>query len=145
MPFVLGDGKNTIKTLIEHLFRIDSYTELNQDEWENIQATLNFFGKKSTDVLNSGENQIIDFKYVTRQRVIEDIKISSDIEHALLEQLSRVGNVVWELGRPEAGRVYIYTVDAILDSDKRFWILEANANPIVHPFVYGEMVELLAG
>ena len=34
----------------------------------------------------------------------------------------------------------VYSIDAIIDTDQRLWILEMNCNPHIHPFLYEPMV-----
>jgi D-alanine-D-alanine ligase-like ATP-grasp enzyme len=37
-----------------------------------------------------------------------------------------------------------YSVDAIIDHEGKYWVLEANSNPAMHYYMYDEMLSLLA-
>lgn len=58
----------------------------------------------------------------------------------LREQLLHIGGASWSC-IPEGVRAgTVYTVDAILASDRTIRVLEMNSNPFLHPLVYRDMI-----
>ncbi|MFT6103301.1 MAG: hypothetical protein ACJA2B_001752 [Candidatus Endobugula sp.] len=144
LPYVEGNGEDTIEVLMESCFdHHDKKISLTDLERKNIEVLLDYHGRKITDVLPLAERQIVDFKYVNRYRDIEDVKIDDEFPENLRAQLNNIGEIVWPLAKPEAGKNFAYTIDAILDKEDVFWILEANSNPIIHPFIYPQMINSL--
>jgi hypothetical protein len=139
MPFVIGDGRSTLEELIKK-----KMGEVAPKKLVDIsESMLRFSGYQLSDVLAVGEKQIVDFKYVTSLRDIEDIEVADIQDSELLKQLETIGKVVWSIAQQDTQGMLIYTVDAILDSSQTLWVLEANSNPIVHPCCYGALVSSL--
>jgi hypothetical protein len=62
------------------------------------------------------------------------------VRGVLGEQLLAAGRALWH-GIPEEMRTgVVYTVDAVVDSQDKLWLLEMNANPGLHPDAYPAML-----
>ena len=55
-------------------------------------------------------------------------------------QLSAIGRSLWEFVPPDIRHGVLYSVDAVLDAQDEFWLLEMNPNPGVHPDCYPAMI-----
>ena len=94
-------------------------------------------------VLTDGATAQIDFRHVSAYDPI----VLRDQESLLLAapdtqtQAQHIGRIL-HLGIPEQMRANsLFTVDAVLDAYDRLWLLEMNSNPVVHPKVYGAMLD----
>ena len=170
MPYVVGDGQRPIGDLLialsdskgyenpedallkqviaeEKCFENDPRYREALSTLNNIRQVLAFYGLTIDDVLDADQRQIIEFRYVHRfprnnathwlDRCEWDINPYRD-------QLYYLGKLMSAALLEESCDLLFYTVDAILDDKKQLWVLEANSNPMMHPFIYEDMVGYLS-
>lgn len=143
MPEIVGDGVSSIKNLIESEIKQKQLAPFNDLQLERLSQVLAFSGKKKSDVLAEGERQLIDFRYITKLRDIDEWPKEQLKSPAFLPQISKIGDVCQAVSFRETNiKNFIYTVDAILLNDI-IYVLEANSNPIVHPAVYPVVINAL--
>jgi hypothetical protein len=139
---VVGDGRSTIKQLVEARAAQRGRKALVK----KALAYLHYVGKSLHDVVGYGVEQQIDFKYGSPFSVpadVENVDLTKDMIPELAPQLEAIGERLW-LGIPEETRGgALFTVDAIQDAQGTLWLTEMNSNPFVHPFVYPAMLEAL--
>lgn len=138
MPTVVGDGRSTIRELAEKRRSRAG----NPADWQFVEGFLAYFGRKLEDRLSDGERQIIDYRYMTafaKRKETRDVRLPAEDEKGA-DILPAVGDVIWnsltEVWRDDA----MYSVDAIRDSNGKFWFLEANFSPFIHPHLYPPMI-----
>ena len=139
MPTVVGDGKSTILDLVKNSVAANHY----QRTLETIHDVLLYEQKQMDTILAEGESILIDFRYGSKLvpvKAIQDFQVDSKEDNPLNEQLHALGNVLWKLLPQKIRQGTVYTVDAIVDDMQQLWFLEANSNPIVHPYVYQPMI-----
>lgn len=140
MPAVTGDGRRTIEALVEQRVR-----EKHLDEpIDFLPGFLSYFGKSMESVLSPGEVQIIDFRRgspLAAWGAMTRTILARETANILTGELARVGKALWRwtVGREQAH--IAYTVDAILDEQRKLWILGADPVQSVHPELYGPMVD----
>ena len=142
MPMMTGDGHATIKTLVERHLSLWNTTP----GWEKIKTVLNYYGKELSTVLKAGEKQCIDFRYASQLRRPNDTLtvLCKNLENMeLINELNKIGSVLWQNIISKHHTELLYSVDGILTNDDQLWILEANANPVVHPLTYDAMSQAM--
>jgi len=140
MPFVVGDGVSTLEELVKN-----KVEDIKDRKLKDISdCMLSYYGKSLKDIPANGEKQVVDFKYVSVMRDIEDVSYDSIENLDLRKQLDQIGSVTWGMAKEEVKGMLIYTIDAILDKKEQLWILEANSNPIIHPCCYDAMIDILS-
>ena len=170
MPAVLGDGQQSIGELIIALSASKGYEnpqdrllkQLIRDQaaykddprYEGARVTLNriqqvllYSGYTLDDVLDKQQRQIIDFRYVhrfPRNNAVHWLDRCELDVTPYRDQLEYTGAVIATLLEQPSCSLLFYTVDAILDDSQQLWILEANSNPMMHPFVYEDMLHYLS-
>lgn len=148
MPFVTGDGATTIENLI--LRRAGIRKRLSVEERQSLLSecdiVLRFFGMQRSTVLPRGVRQLIEFRYGTdlmrpNSRKVVDFRAES--QHQLIPSLEGIGAALYQAVPEDIRLGTLSTVDCILDTERRLWLLEVNSNPTVHPYVYPVMVASL--
>ena len=145
MPTVTGDGKSKLAELIVR--RANQIRGRTDDEKRDLVAAsepvLRYFGRTPADILERGTRQLIEFRYGTTLMYPgerRNIDLMQPAGEAWAGALPEIGRKLAAAIPPEARTHTLYTVDAILDSDDRLWLLEMNCNPTVHPLVYPVMM-----
>jgi len=153
MPYIMGDGVSSIRTLLERRLRSQkkinvSSTDLNAVtyDFQNVESVLAFYGVSLDTILDYGVEQRVEFRYAT-DFMLPNYRRTIDLEQNmpvdLRETLINVGAVLWS-GIPNGiKKDCVYTVDAILDKDRSIWLLEMNSNPFVHPYIYRQVISSL--
>ena len=138
MPTVVGDGQSTIRDLIlRHLG-----AGMQGPNWKAIEAVLTYDEQTLDTVLANASTQRVDFRYASRLSQADEIntQLYANIKQPFVtEQLDRVARCLWQDVIARHHRELLYTIDAILTPDNQLWLLEANANPVVHPLTYPYM------
>lgn len=136
---VFGDGVSSISDLVRAYMRMlgREFPDLSQ-----FADFLAYQGKTIDTVPVRDQECLVDFRYnsvlPTSYRA-RDIRIGQDEFYGLEDELHLIGKHLWQ-GIPSDTRDNIvYSVDAMLDDQKRLWLLEMNSNPYVHPYVYPVM------
>jgi hypothetical protein len=133
---VFGNGKSTL---------IESYTRMinKPANFEHFKPFIEFRGLTFDAVPEADERCAIDYRYnsaFTVQPHAKDVRIGIDPFFDLEDELRRLGPVIWA-SIPEAIRDNtVYCVDGVVDEHGALWLLEINANPYVHPYVYRWML-----
>jgi len=140
MPYVIGNGRESVEALIHRFFHKDGYLE----SLSRVVQVLAHFGTSPSYVPKEGEKCIVDFVYgspfMNRKKIVNKMVLDF-VDSNLRSVIETLGTVLWKEIRSEGLDKLVYTVDAVLDSDRKVWILEANANPYVHPWVYPFMID----
>jgi hypothetical protein len=140
MAEVIGDGQKTIDSLI---------TERAGEQWtkdknwrERTKEVLNYYNISFKNIPSYGERQTVDIRYGSPVSNFFDIENEVNIYGELSQaypDLDRLGRLLYNLIKP-CHRLLAYSVDAILGKEGEIWILEANANPFIHPHLYEQML-----
>lgn len=112
----------------------------------DIQQLLAFQGYDLNSVLASNQTALAEFRYIhsfPRDNAVHWLGRCEQDFSALEAQLNHIGQSVYTLLLEESCPLLIYTVDAILDRKSQLWVLEANANPMMHPFAYEDLLYYL--
>jgi hypothetical protein len=141
-PHVLGDGQRSIRMLLTQV-------RGSFDRSYSTQAAepmLAWQGLQLDDVPADGRKVWIGFKYVTdydRLTVLDRDGLPT-MEEPVRDQFLQAGPAFLRT-LPDHIRDSVYTVDAVVDSQGAVWFLEMNCHPMVHPKVYGVMLDTLFG
>lgn len=146
MPSVVGDGVSELRALI--LARADQTGVSKPAERDRILSLsaplLRHFGKDMDSVLGKGVRQIVEFRYGSMLMQPGDRQVLRIVDRASSEPwmapLWPAGARLLEAIPAESRRDTLFTVDAVLDRDKKLWMLEMNSNPTVHPLAYSAIV-----
>jgi tetratricopeptide (TPR) repeat protein len=144
-PLIEGDGKRTVRELIEAKFIPGPL----KPQWQDYAEMVAFQGEKLENALATGRKLTIDCRYASNFERDTDIfanVLAEQRESSIGRQLGELGprfyeSVPAELRAPGT----VYSVDAMADQQDRVWLLEMNCNPALHPDVYFGMFEGLFG
>jgi len=142
MPILIGDGHSPVYELIKRKVKADEY----EKALNSVRDMLQFQKIQLDTVLKESENILIDFRYGSRlacQVDIVDVELNANLsgsDSRIQDQLTLLGDILWNLLPANIRQGMVYTVDAIMDDRQQIWFLEANANPFVHPYVYQRML-----
>jgi hypothetical protein len=139
MPAVTGDGRSTLRELMERRARPGS----TSFPWDRIEDLARF------------QDAALDEPLAEHRRILADIRFSSPLIPAqrdsgstleryrgssLLGKLQVLGPLLWR-GIPQDLRpATLFTVDAVLDANEDLWLLEMTCDPAVHPEAYRAML-----
>lgn len=148
MPFVVGDGVSTIKELLlRRLVEQGKLADMDEPfDFSQIEQVLAYDGKTLESVLARHDKQRVEIRYGSDLKLPCDRKVvnlQKRIPEDLKESLLRIGKVAWQGIPAEIRDGTVFTIDAILDDERKIWVLEMNSNPFVHPLVYGLMTQTL--
>jgi hypothetical protein len=144
MPSVTGDGRSTLRKLIETKKTFFfMHGRFNFD----VAATIaEYQGLTLDSVVPEGKRVLTDFRYQSPLH-----HEASDKQNALIEYADRASLAqIKAAGRqfcsaiPENIRANtLYTIDAMIDREDTVWYLEMNCNPMVHVDAYRPMLTSL--
>ncbi|MGC5808092.1 hypothetical protein [Ralstonia pseudosolanacearum] len=138
-PMLYGDGRRTLREIAST--RRGTFERAH--DLSNAQAVLHWQRLTPDTILADGATAQIDFRHVSAYDpiVLRDRESLSLAAPDVRTQTQHIGRVL-HLGIPEQMRANtLFTVDAMLDAHDRLWLLEMNSNPVVHPKVYGAMLD----
>jgi hypothetical protein len=145
MPTIIGDGRNSLRTLIAN--QSLPYFPIN---WNAREVLAKFQGETLDAIPIPGKRVIVDFHYLSsfhdpatyqgNQNVLNQYAGSP-----LLKQLQRAGEAFWGAIPAEMRNGTVFSIDAIIDERQQAHFLEMNCNPIVHPDIYPYMFETWFG
>lgn len=144
MPALAGDGRSTLKELMQRKLRAG----MPQDEWPVLGEVAAFQDLTLDTILAKGRSVLMDFRYGSYATKInfENENSLKRIEGTPLhKQLADIGPAIWRDIPEDIRPATLYTVDAIADEQDQAWLLELNCNPVCHPDVYSFMFETLFG
>ena len=148
MPFVVGDGVSPIKELL--LRRLVEQGKLAAMDapcyFSKTEQVLAYDGKNLESVLARHDKQRVEIRYGSNLRLPcyrKVVNLQKRMPEDLKENLLRIGEVAWQGIPAEIRNGTVFTIDAILDAERKIWVLEMNSNPFVHPLVYGLMGQTL--
>ncbi|HLQ26459.1 MAG TPA: hypothetical protein VK138_11350 [Acidiferrobacterales bacterium] len=139
-PLVIGDGKSTIGELAKKKI----FNAKVPPNWTTVSELLAYYAKGLDTVLKPGEKQVIDISYTSEfLHPLDTSEVNLPVEDPAFAPLNEVGRVIAKnLPAKLAGNA-VYSVDAILDNERKLWFLEVNFNPFMHPNIYPFMVRNL--
>lgn len=148
-PFVVADGTSTVRQLIAR--RVDQGRLLSQRDREVLAArsavVLRHRGETLETVLPQGTRRRVEVGYgASPPLVAADVQLLDLHAEPAPPWLAAVRDAGARLAAelPEQSRSSIlFTLDAVLDDDRRIRPLELNANPVVHPLAYPAMIDAL--
>jgi hypothetical protein len=147
MPAVVGDGHSSLQQLIEARARLARRQTPEQLSilFSRSEVVLRYDGRTLADVIEPGVRQRVEFRYGSdlmhpRDRQLVDLRVSTEPRWQPLRDAAQA-MVVWL--PDEVRNDTVFTVDAVLDSQDRAWLLEMNCNPMVHPLVYRPMLDTM--
>lgn len=151
MPTVTGDGQASIRVLLERRLsdlkrgkgRRSLPANTSVCDFSGVEQYLAYEGCTLDTVLPYGTTQTVDLRYGTPYMLPvfrKTLDLKRRMPEDLREQLLHIGGTSWSC-IPEGMRAgTVYTVDAILASDRTIRVLEMNSNPFLHPLVYRNMI-----
>lgn len=145
MPEVEGDGRSTVRELIEARLNAGR----RAPRWQDYADMVAYHGLTLDAVPVAGRRVPVDCRYgatLSRETDIYANVLPAHEHDRIGAQLRDAGPVLFE-SVPERlrGTGTAYTVDAIADADGSVWLLEMNCNPSLHPDVYLGMFTGLFG
>jgi len=139
MPAVTGDGKSTIKTLIQRR----AEQRRRKIDFNQIASVLKYYNKNFDSILTENHRQIVDIRYgsaLAEMFSYKEIVFTTNKLPELQASLETIGTALFDAVKKGSVPHLAYTVDAIYTDKSELWVLEANANPFIHPQVYVEML-----
>jgi len=139
-PRIAGDGRRTIRELLEE--RLGDWAATAR--WPQIEASIAYQHKRLDSVLAPKETLFASFRYGSIFDTPGPENRNVLGEHArdgIADQLRAFGKALYESIPDEFTPGVLFTADAVLDSEGRFWLLEMNPNPAVHPDAYSAMLD----
>lgn len=145
MPTVVGDGKRSIAQLAaDRLARRRQKAEVSSLTGPLVE----FLGKSLADILPSGEQQAVDFRYGSAfqfPRLVKHLLYPGRVSTVVESQLRDIGEKLWRVIPPAIRNNTLVAVTGVLDDEERIWALAAKCTPPVHPATYLHMVSSLFG
>lgn len=142
-PQLTGDGKRSVRQLIETRLTITLGDFAHTAPMPVIESAVSYWGRTLDTVPAAGEKVKCGFSYssVLEQFNRKNRNALVGLHKTPLEQkLIALGRSVWEFVPEEIRRGVLYIVDAVLDAQDEFWLLEMNPNPGIHPDCYPAMI-----
>lgn len=142
-PMIFGDGVRTLREIAET--RRGSFDlELSLDSSDDI---LRWQGLSADCVAEPGREVMLDYRYATPfdRNVVIDRNVLSKVDQRLRRQFEMAGRVLHEEIDAAVREDTMFTLDAVVDAHERVWFLEMNSHPMIHPAVYGPMLDSLFG
>jgi hypothetical protein len=136
-PYLIGDGQKTIRELAQYRrSSVDKVLSL-----ENSADVLAWQGKTLDSIPESEERIWIDFKYVTPfdNVTFQDRDGWASCSPSVRHQVSHAAASLYQHISPNNGHK-LFTIDAVVDSQERVWLLEMNSHPMIHPNIYAAML-----
>jgi hypothetical protein len=138
-PRLRGDGVRTIRELLEERLA-DS---LSNVRWPQFEAVVTYQGKTMTSVLKAKESIFAGFRYGSLLDPWDPENRNVLAEHKdsrLADGLRSFGATLHQAIPENLKPGVLFTLDAVVDSGDKMWLLEMNPNPTVHPDVYPELL-----
>lgn len=140
-PTVKGDGKSTVRALIERRLRKAD----GQPPWDRYACCAAFHGVDLDSVLEPEREIFVEILYGSRLHPSQPQNtncLAEEKKSTLGRQLAAWGPALLASVPPQLRGVgTMYTVDAMADAADKVWLLEMNCNPTVHPDTYAGMFE----
>ncbi len=142
---VVGDGTSSVRELVTALPNARG----GENDWGLIARLAAYCGVSSLDsVVPHGKEVLIEYRYGSRYEpfAMQNENVLGQIRHSDLGfQFQRAATVLADgISAHTGDRRAVYTLDAMVDGEGTACFLEMNCNPLVHPDLYGGMVEGLA-
>ncbi|MET3448198.1 hypothetical protein [Ralstonia sp. 1138] len=138
-PVLYGDGRRTVSEIAGT--RRGSFDRAH--DVSGSVAVLRWQGLSPDAILPKDATVLLDFRHISAYDpiILRDRESLSRATPEVLAQVQHIGRVLL-LGIPEEMRANtLFTVDAVLDGQDQLTLLEMNSNPMVHPKVYGAMLD----
>lgn len=138
-PVLYGDGRRTLREIAGA--RRGSFDRAH--DIAGSEAMLRWQQLTPDSILADGATAQLDFRHTSGYDpiVLRDRESLSVAAPAVQAQAQHIGRVL-HLGIPEEMRANtLFTVDAVLNAQDQLALLEMNSNPMVHPKVYGAMLD----
>lgn len=135
-PGVVGDGQATVRQLLAR----GRGAKAKAVDWSRVERALLYDGVDLETVLPLGRRQRVDILYGSTlggQAPLRDLALGTAQARARFRpMIEAVMGLAPEFDAPPQ----LWTADALETRDGRFWFLEANSNPIIHPHCYRAML-----
>lgn len=138
MPFVTGDGRSTIRSLLREALGPE------QAPIDRLDALLALQSLSAASVLEPGGRAVVDFRYVSplNPTVCQNANRAAELhDSALGRQIWRAGQRLWQAIPAEVRQGTGFVVDAVADATNQLWLLEMNCNAQMHPDCYAVMLD----
>ena len=146
-PSVIGDGIQSIHTLIESRLAKAGIVNVADSDQKNMAAALRFQRLQHADIPYQGCEVWLDFRYGRRYMPATlDAETDSDLDQLSLEltkQIDEVGDAVGQEALHRFKTPMLYSVDGVVDTTGQVWWLEINSNPMLPPEAYPHMFRSL--
>lgn len=140
MPRVVGDGRHTVRELVQN---ITSEDEVHK----RLPYLARLQGVSSDDVLPAGAAIVVEYRYVSplTPTLLENCNAIEEVRGTLLHQvLVAAGKTFWKAIPKDIRPNTAFVLDAVLDEKGKPYFLEMNCNPQFHPDLYPVMLQSLA-
>jgi hypothetical protein len=140
-PLIFGDGVRTLREIAETR-RGNFDLALSLDSSDDI---LRWQGVSADSVAEPGREIMLDYRYATPfdRNVVIDRDVLAKTDPRIRRQFEIAGRVLHEEIDAAARENTMFTLDAVIDAQARVWFLEMNCHPMIHPAVYGPMLDSL--
>jgi len=136
---VRGDGEASIRELIAQR----AGKRAKKLNLEPVSEFLAYQGKSLDSAPAPGELQPVDFRHGRGLGFLSethDLDLRKDSIPGAEGRLEEIGACLMR-GIPETLRPNtVFTVDAVLDDERRLWLLSMSSDPFLHPYLYGPMI-----
>lgn len=145
-PLVVGDGRSSLKQLVETL----PNPRRREHDWAVLGRLAQYCGISGVDTIPPhGKEVLVDFKYASRYELTsqDNLNVIRKVERtALGPQFLQAGQVFSAAIAPShPPEQTLFALDAMVDPDGKVWFLEMNSNPMIHPDLYGTMIDSSVG
>lgn len=139
-PYLLGDGLRNLKMLAASRGNVGRELAI-----EKSVTMLAFQGLTLESIPESGQRVWLDFKYASPFDALsfENKNVWSAQEDKVRHQFARAASLLLAFLPTALQKRSLFTLDAVLDEDRRAWFLEMNSHPMIHPDVYEHMLSTL--
>jgi D-alanine-D-alanine ligase-like ATP-grasp enzyme len=146
MPSVVGNGRDTVRTLATAAIPRSSYGL--EPDWAAIATTCARQGKRLDSILEQGEILFVDAEYgsIFLPRRTDNLNaIDQYRDTAVTRQLIDIGKTLWQEIPEHIRPLTLSAIDAIIDEQDKVWLTKINSNPVTHPDIYFLMFQSLFG
>ncbi len=148
MPTVIGDGSTSLRDLI--LERATWSRPLSDEQqgalFARLSPLLSLQGHALAAPLPAGARVVIDHlmdSALLHPGDRETFLVEDGDKPDWLTTVRRTGEVLRSVAPPDHRADLLFSVDGAFDAGGHLWLLEMNANPIVHPVLYPAIIEAL--
>lgn len=137
-PHLVGDGVRSLEALAARRGNVSRALPLDK-----AAAMLAWQGLSSASIPEKGQKVLLDFKYATPfdAPAFENRNVWPAQDEAIRHQFAKAAALLGNCVPLQLRRRQLFTLDAVVDEQGRAWFLEMNSHPMIHPDVYGAMLD----